>query len=78
MSMTLSRGGGQVEVKMTMQYSAFRHDFSGFTANASLEAKTAELYQSLSDPESMALGCLTDALQVCRQKVQGEMGKVFF
>ena len=38
--------------------------------------KTAELYQSLSDPESMALGCLTDALQVCRQK--GEMGKGFF
>ena len=26
----------------------------------------------------MALGCLTDALQVCRQKVQGDVGKGFF
>ena len=26
----------------------------------------------------MALGCPADALQLCRQKVQGEMGKGFF
>ena len=58
---------------MTMHYRA-----SGFTSNTPLEDKTAEPYQSLSDPESMALGCLTDALQVCRQKVQGDVGKGFF